>query len=265
MKNAKGKIITITSMKGGVGKSVFLLNLAGIYQRLEKKVLLIDLDFSSGALALSLNVPEKKSVYHALDDLMHNRFQKVDDYISSYNEWIDVISCPKDPRHATKIEIRYLDILLERVSFSYDVILVDTTHGFSKNNIIIYDHSDMLVYLMSNDLMDLKNSKNFMAIMKDIEMEHFRVILNKSYIPNENYFSNFDIHTMIEWNIDYTLSTKFYVKNLNGYLLEGMIPTLDEKTWEKKYEKDSDILFKMANDFIEEGDEDGKEDIYGRI
>lgn len=262
MKNERGKILTITSMKGGVGKSIFLLNLAGVYQRLGKKVLLVDLDFSNGALALSLNISPQKTIYHALDDLMHNRFQTVDDYISSYNEWIDVISCPKDPRHATKIEIRYLSTLLERVSFSYDVILVDTTHGFSKNNIIIYDHSDLLVYLMSNDLMDLKNSKNFMTIMKDIEMDHFRVILNESYIPSQNYFSDFDIHTMIEWKIDYTLSTKLYVKNLTGYLLEGIIPTLDEKTWEKKYKKESDFLFKMANDFIGEEDEYGKEDVH---
>ena len=262
MKNERGKIITITSMKGGVGKSVFLLNLAGVYQRLGKKVLLVDLDFSSGALALSLNIPEKKTIYHALDDLMHNRFQKADDYISSYNEWIDVIACPKDPRHATKIEIRYLETFLERVSFSYDVILVDTTHGFSKNNIIIYDHSDMLIYLMSNDLMDLKNSKNFIAIMKDIEMDHFRVILNESYIPSENYFSDFDIRTMTEWGIDYTLSTKFYVKNLTGYLLEGVIPTLDDRTWEKKYQRDANFLFKMASDFIGEEDEYGKEDLH---
>jgi len=249
-------------MKGGVGKSIFLLNLAGVYQRLGKKVLLVDLDFSNGALALALNVPEKKTIYHALDDLMHNRFQAAEDYITSYNEWIDVISCPKDPRHITKTEIRYIDTLLERVSFSYDVILVDTTHGFSKNNIIIYDHTDMLVYLMSNDLMDLKNSKNFMAIMKDIEMEHFRVILNESYIPSENYFSNFDIRTMIDWKIDYTLSSKFYVKNITGYLLEGIIPTLDDKTWEKKYQKEANFLFNMANDFIGEVDEYGKEDIH---
>ena len=262
MKNERGKIITITSMKGGIGKSTFLLNLAGIYQRLGKKVLLMDLDFSNGALALSLKVTPKKTVYHALDDLMHNRFQTMDDYISSYNEWIDVISCPKDPRQTTKIEIRYLDVLLERVSFTYDVILIDTTHGFSKNNIMIYDHSDLLVYFMSNDFMDLKNSKNFMTIMKDIEMENFRVILNESYIPSENYFSDFDIRTMIHWNVDYTLSTKFYIKNLTGYLLDGIIPTLDDRTWEKKYQKDANILFKMANDFIGEDEEDGKEDIH---
>ncbi len=114
---------------------------------------------------------------------------------------------------------------------------------------------------MSNDLLDLKNSKNFMSIMKDIEMDHLRVILNHSLVPNENYFSNFDIRTMIQWNIDYTLPTDYYIKNITGYLLEGMIPSLDQKTWDRKYQKDKKQLIKMATDFIGKDDYSGEENV----
>ena len=34
----KGKMITVTSVKGGVGKTTFILTLAGIYARKNKKV-----------------------------------------------------------------------------------------------------------------------------------------------------------------------------------------------------------------------------------
>ena len=38
MKSAKGKIITVTSTKGGVGKTIATLNLAGTYEKLGLKV-----------------------------------------------------------------------------------------------------------------------------------------------------------------------------------------------------------------------------------
>ena len=51
MKNAKGKIITVTSTKGGVGKTITTLNLAGVYSKLGYKVLVIDFDLYGGAVA----------------------------------------------------------------------------------------------------------------------------------------------------------------------------------------------------------------------
>ena len=57
-----GKIITISSVKGGVGKTTMTLNLAGIYCELNKRVLIIDLDLYSGGIAASLNVKNKKDI-----------------------------------------------------------------------------------------------------------------------------------------------------------------------------------------------------------
>ena len=57
MKLKKGKSLGFFSAKGGVGKTVNLINLAGIFQQLGKKVLMIDLDLYSGGIANALNKP----------------------------------------------------------------------------------------------------------------------------------------------------------------------------------------------------------------
>ncbi len=251
MKNGKGKIVTITSCKGGVGKSTFLLNLAGIYRRMEKKVLLIDFDLSGGSLALSLNVRVSKTIYHFIEDLMFNRYKNFEDYVIHAKNGMDILSCPKDPRQTTKLDLGFLPVLFDTVCRDYDVILIDTSHGFSKLNVSIYDASDTIVYMFTNNFMDLKNSKNFMGIMKDAEKENVRVVLNES-LPGEKYFNHFDMRTMIGANIDYTITSASYIKNMTSYFLEGQVVTLENIWKDKKYQKEDKKYLLMAKDFIKE-------------
>ena len=37
----RAKVFTVSSVKGGVGKTTFLLNLAAVFKRLNKKVLIL--------------------------------------------------------------------------------------------------------------------------------------------------------------------------------------------------------------------------------
>ena len=50
MNNKKGKSLCLFSAKGGVGKTTTTINLAGIFKTLEKKILIIDLNLSSGGI-----------------------------------------------------------------------------------------------------------------------------------------------------------------------------------------------------------------------
>ena len=113
MKENKGKIIAITSTTGGVGKTITTLNLAGSYHLLGNKVLIIDFDLFGGDIALSLNLKCDKTVFNLVLDLSNNRYEKVEDYIYKYNDNIDIISAPKDPRQANKIDSKYIPLILE--------------------------------------------------------------------------------------------------------------------------------------------------------
>lgn len=248
--NKKGKIITVTSAKGGVGKTIFLLNLAGIFSRMKQKVLIVDCDLVGGAVALDLNLNPIKNIFHISDDIFNNRYQNYTDYLTSYQENIDIVASCKDPKQALKIDMNYIMMFLKQVKNEYDIILVDTTHGFTKENINILDKSDIILYMMTNDIMDIKNTKSYMEVMNDIEMDHIKIILNNSRDINLNYFSKYDIRSMIGRNIDYSLDRSLYIKNITSFLIEGEIFTLN-KSLTFKDKNDLKKLENMARDFIE--------------
>ena len=225
----KAKVITITSVKGGVGKTTTVLNLAGVYASMGKKVLIIDMDLSSGAIALSLNLDVQKDLFYLAEDLNNGRFQDIENYLLHYSDKIDVLASPKDPRLENRISSDYLNLILGKVVSMYDVILMDTIHHMSLHTLNCMDHSDWIVYLMSNDPMDLKNMKSMISVLKNMERTNFKIILNDSLDHRMHYFSKYDIKNIIKDNIDYTIPSNFYIKNIHKYVLDGKIPTLDPK------------------------------------
>ena len=247
----KAKTICVTSTKGGVGKTVITLNLAAMYKLLNKKVLIIDLDLFGGGIALSLNLDYKKTIFNIVDDMMNNRFTHISDYISKYDENIDVICAPKDPRQALKIEAKYIDLLLYNVENKYDVILIDTTHILSEVNLTIMDRCDKDLFIITNDPIDLKNTKSIISIFKDNNINNYKVLYNNSRDTGRDYFTPFDIKNIIKANLDYTISQDFYIKDIDNYTLDGKILILDSKIQRTK-RKDFNNIKNMALDLLKD-------------
>ena len=230
----KGKIVTIFGVKGGIGKSTTVLNLAGVCENLKLKTLIIDMDLYGGSIALSLNKEVNKTIFNFVDDYNNNRFKNVKDYITTYSECIDFIASLKDPRKANKIDSKYIDILLDKVKFNYDIVLVDTTHILDEINLSVLDKSDSIIFIVSNDIYDLKNMKTLISIFKDLDINKYKLLLNESFNYNKTYFSLYDIKDILKNNVDYLVSNKFYIKNIDEIILDGKIVTLNKKYFQTK-------------------------------
>lgn len=251
-----GKIITISSVKGGVGKTTMTLNLAGIYCELNKRVLIIDLDLYSGGIAASLNVKNKKDIYTMIDSMANNRFTELKKYVTTYNKNIDVLACPKDPRMGAKVSGRYIPVIFDLAKKEYDVVLVDTYHILDEINLTALDYSYMTLFIITNDIVDLKNMKSLISIFKDTDKKNYLILLNNSRDIGKDYLSLYDIRTIIKNNIDYTLSKNYYIKNIDKYTISGEILTLNNSI-NLFHSKDINNMKKMALDLID--DSHGKE------
>lgn len=225
----EGKIITVTSVKGGTGKTTTLLNIAGSLSKHRQKILILDLDLYGSGIGVSLKVDPGKDVYQLSNDLSNNHFRNIDDYITPYNENIDIIPGPIDPRLANRFNSRYLGVIFSRLMVKYDLILVDTNHIMDEINLITFDASDLILYVMSNNPVDIKNMKSMVSIFKDMGKSNYKIILNNSLDKTKNHFSNYDIKNIINSNINYIIPNDFFIRNIDGYTLDGTILTLSKR------------------------------------
>ena len=246
---SRGNILCLFGVKGGIGKSILVLNLAGVASNMCKRVLIVDADLYGGSIALALNKPVSKTIYNFVDDYNNNRFEDLNDYITVYNKYIDYVASPKDPRKSNKIDSNYLDIFLDKAKFNYDLIIIDTNHILDETNLSLLDKSDNILFVMSNDGFDIKNMRTLISIFKDLDIDKYKVLLNNSFRDNREYFNMYDVKDVIKTNIDYSLSSKFYFKDLDRYIMDGEIVTLNKKLNNTKdYKVLENIILDMVGD-----------------
>lgn len=123
------RVITITSGKGGVGKSSLSVNLAISMARLGRKVIILDADFGLANIEVMLGIRPKFN----LADLMF-RGKNLADIITEGPEGIGFISGGSGIQELTNLnrdQIIYLTQKLFELDSKADVIIVDTGAGIS--------------------------------------------------------------------------------------------------------------------------------------
>ncbi len=250
----ESKTICIHSAKGGLGKTTLALNLAGVSSSLGYKTLLLDFDMHNGTLDMIINEEINKTVYNLSDDLINNRFKKVSDYVYKYNDLIDVLPSPKDPRQGNKINSRYISLIIERVRSSYDVVLIDTSSEMDEINIETLDNSDLILFIIDNDVFTLKNTRNILNIFNDCNITNYKVLLNDTLSFKTPYFSMQDIKKIIGSNIDYYLGRSMFIKDISSYLYNCKIPSL-LNGFNKKFKTEYNTM-KMIIEDLKRGEEE---------
>lgn len=123
------RVITVTSGKGGVGKSSISVNLGIQLKKLGKNVIILDADFGLANIEVMLGIRPK----YSLVDLLYNN-KTLDQIITSGPEGIGFISGGsgiKELANLTREQITFLTSKLYELDKLADIIIIDTGAGIS--------------------------------------------------------------------------------------------------------------------------------------
>jgi flagellar biosynthesis protein FlhG len=126
----KTRIITVTSGKGGVGKTNVSVNMAIAYARLGKKVVVMDADLGLANVNVMLGLVPKYTLYHVM------RKQKSMKEILEETEYgISIVAGASGlSKIANLTEDERENFISELATLSNtDIIIIDTSAGVSKN------------------------------------------------------------------------------------------------------------------------------------
>ncbi|MGI2293061.1 MinD/ParA family protein [Paenibacillus sp. GXUN7292] len=173
------RVVTVTSGKGGVGKSNFSLNFALSLQRLGQKVLVFDADIGMANIDVLMGQTTPYNLYHLL-----TQEKTIWDIIAVGPEGLHYIaggSGFKDLLELTAEQLERFAGEIEKLHGRYDVILFDTGAGLSKETVKFITAADETIVVTTPEPTSITDAYALIKMVRAMHIDvSFKLVVNRA-------------------------------------------------------------------------------------
>lgn len=178
------RVITITSGKGGVGKTNFSVNLALCLKKQNKRVLIIDADFGLANIEVLFGVVPR---YSLADVILNNK--SINEVLTESLSGIRFISGGSGLSELANLSEDQLQKLINAFSSLDDItdfILIDTGAGISKSVVNFIEASGETILITTPEPTSITDAYALIKTVKELKTApEFKVVVNRIDFPSE--------------------------------------------------------------------------------
>lgn len=169
--------ISITSGKGGVGKTTIVSNLALTLAEMNQRVLILDGDLGMSNIDIVFGVKTKKSLYDVVNgELLEN-------CITTVAKNVDILSGGNGISELTKINAfqrREIFDQIQKLQFKYDFLLVDNSPGLHDYVLHLNATTDDIFLVLTNDPSSFADAYSLVKVLHSkYKKNEFKIITNQ--------------------------------------------------------------------------------------
>ncbi|RYB96375.1 MinD/ParA family protein [Nocardioides glacieisoli] len=178
----RGKVLTVFSTKGGVGKSLVATNLGVSLATSGHTVCLVDLDVNSGDVAIMLQLSPQRTINDLVGFNGVIDAEGISSILTRHSDNLSVVAAPvriDSPDQASQDDVaRLIDALRRMVDF----VVVDTSGMFDDLALCALDRSDCIVLVGTLDIPSLKALKLATSTLEVLNFPKstWRFVLNRA-------------------------------------------------------------------------------------
>lgn len=180
--NRSGKVISVFSPKGGVGKTMLAVNLAVSLQRDETPVVLVDGNMEFGDVMVFVNQKPKNSIVDLApraDELDPEVIEEVT--MLHPASGIKILAGPTRPEHAENVNGDQFSKVLQYLCNFYTYVIVDCASSLTDVTLSAMDLSDLIILVTTQEIPAIKDSRMFLDLLKPLNISRDRLlfVMNK--------------------------------------------------------------------------------------
>lgn len=171
-RNARGpgRIISVISPKGGVGKTTVAVNLAVALAKPEERVVLVDLDLQFGDVAGTMGVDSRHSVIDAVGKSAARDEFVLRTMLTTHSAGVAVLGSPENPAAADGLDPHRIGHLLRQLAADFDYVIVDTSPGLSEPTIAAIEQSEALVAVGGLDMSSVRGLRKSFELLTELHL-----------------------------------------------------------------------------------------------
>jgi pilus assembly protein CpaE len=200
-----GRIISMISNKGGVGKSTLAVNAAaGLAMHHPDRVLLVDVSLQMGVCSSMLDLQPKTTLsdaYRQLDRLDEMLLRQL---TTQHASGLHLLAAPDRAVEGIKIDDDTISRVLTLARRAYDFVIVDTFPMLDRVMMSVLDLSDMSYLIIENVVPTVLSGAKLMELLDSMGFDpaQQRVVLNR-YARRPGSLRPMDVAQRLKRNIDH--------------------------------------------------------------
>jgi pilus assembly protein CpaE len=178
-----GRVITVWSPKGGVGKTTMSVNLAlALTEGGARKVCLVDLDLAFGDVAITMQLFPTHSIEHAIGSEGSVDTELLNGLLTRHQDSLMILAAPSHPDVRDRVSATLVTQILRSLTQTFDYVVIDTAPAFDEQTLAALDETDELVIVATLDVPTLKNVKVALETldMLTIAPDNRHLLLNRA-------------------------------------------------------------------------------------
>ena len=178
------RVVSVTSGKGGVGKTNVVANLALALCRLGKRVLILDADLGLGNMDVLLGLNPRYTIQHVLSG--EKKLEEVIVNVPSGFHLLPAASGIQELTDLTQAQRMFLLDEFDALQHFFDVLLIDTGAGIS-SNVMYFNFAAMeKVVVITNEPASLTDAYALIKVLANkYHQKKFRILINSASSKQE--------------------------------------------------------------------------------
>jgi pilus assembly protein CpaE len=166
-----GRVITIASPKGGVGKTTVSTNLAiGLTEAAPQSTVLVDLDVQFGDCASALGLTPEYSLPDAVHGPASEDTMVLKTFLTQHPSGLYAVCGAESPAAGDTVTADGVSRLLASLAREFRYVVVDTAPGLSPQTLAALDRASDVVMLSSMDVPGVRGLRKELDILRELCM-----------------------------------------------------------------------------------------------